>query len=256
VIGGPVELTDPDGDGRYAGAFTYSGAATAAAGMAAAPQAHLLVWDGVVERDYPFELQPLPQPVVRDARTKQPLSGVRVNLLQKFTPPGRASYFVGVGADTTGPDGAYAFSVGEGAYRLEASKVGYQTYRSPSFDVDGIWLGRDILLMPTLAAAAATASAPVYQVHMTRDGYELPELAVRTGSVVAFINLDLDEHTATGAGWDSGVLGPGESFSILADANGAFPYQDEVGRLSRGRIVVGPNAPLPGRHTWLPLTLR
>ena len=217
----------------------------------------LTVWDGRVEHDFSLELMPLPEPVVRNARTKQPLSGVTVTLLEKISPPGRAAYFSPMDEQTTGPDGTYAFSVWAGTYRLRAEKPGYQTYESSSVDVNGIWSGRDILLTPALQAAAAGAEqSAAYQVHITGDGYELPELAVRTGSIVEFVNLDLDEHTATGAGWDSGVLGPGESFKVLAETSGAFPYADEVERLNRGRIVVGPNAPLPGHHIWLPLSIR
>jgi len=47
---------------------------------------------------------------------------------------------------------------------------------------------------------------------------------------------------ATGAGWDSGALGPGESFTVLAGTAGVFPYHDEVAWLNRGRILVDPNA--------------
>jgi plastocyanin len=176
--------------------------------------------------------------------------------LELISPPGRAAFFDPRSEQTTGPDGTYAFSVHQGTYRLRAQKAGYQTYLSPSEEVDGIWAGRDILLMPRFAAAAAASATAIYQVHMTGDGYELPELAVRTGSVVEFVNLDLDEHTATGESWDSGVLGPGESFKVAASANGVFPYGDQEEPLRRGRIVVWPNAPLPGRYIWLPLTLR
>ena len=91
---------------------------------------------------------------------------------------------------------------------------------------------------------------------MTEDGFELAELAVRPGSSVTFVNLDLDEHTATGAGWDTGVLRPGESFTVQVETAGAFPYIDEVERLNRGRILVDPNTPPTGNRTWLPLIRR
>jgi plastocyanin len=254
VIGGPVELTDPDGDGRYTGTFTYSPPAGVVA--AAASELRLTTWDGAIERRYPIDLQPLPQPVVRDARTGQPLAGARVTLLEKISPPSRAAYFMAVDERLTGPDGTYAFSVYEGTYRLRAEKTGYQTYESSSIEVDGIWAGRDLRLMPARPAAAAGVDAAAYQVHMTEDGYESPELRVRTASVVEFVNLDLAEHTATGAGWDSGVLAPGESFTIVASTAGTFPYGDEEERLRRGRIVVADNGLPPGRHTWLPLSIR
>ena len=193
---------------------------------------------------------------MRNARTKQPLTGVTVTLLELISPPGRAAYFLPVDETMTGPDGSYAFSVNQGTYRLRAAKPGYQTYESASIEVDGIWLGRDLRLTPRTPVAAASIRAAAYQVHMTEEGYEPAELAVRPGSSVTFVNLDLDEHTATGVEWDTGVLRPGESFTVQAETAGAYPYIDEVERLNRGRIRVDPNAPPPGRHIWLPLIRR
>jgi plastocyanin len=178
-----------------------------------------------------------------------------VILMELISPPGRAAYFTPRSEQITGPDGTYAFSVYGGTYRLRAEKPGYQTYTSPSVEVDGIWPGRDILLTPRTQVAAA-AQAASYQVHMTDDGFELAELAVRPGSTVEFVNLDLDEHTATGEGWDSGVLGPGERFKLLVGTAGAFPYSDAVELLNRGRILVAPNAPPTGNHIRLPLIRR
>ena len=101
-------------------------------------------------------LQPLPEPVVRDARTKQPLAGVTVTLLELISPPGRAAYFRRIDETTTGPDGTYAFSVRQGTYRLRAAKPGYQNYESASIEVDGIWSGRDLRLTPRTPFAAAS----------------------------------------------------------------------------------------------------
>ena len=51
------------------------------------------------------------------------------------------------------------------------------------------------------------------------------EVRIRPGQVVVWVNEDPPVHTATGEGWDSGMLEEGERFARRFDAVGEYPYR-------------------------------
>ncbi len=76
----------------------------------------------------------------------------------------------------------------------------------------------------TLTAAAfgpGTAGRTARDPHLIRIEsfvYDPSALAIRTGDIVTWTNLDIVPHTVTAVdgSWDSGEIGPGESWSLNA----------------------------------------
>lgn len=55
------------------------------------------------------------------------------------------------------------------------------------------------------------------------------ELTVDLGQVVTFVNLHSDEHTATGAGFDTGIIpDEGGMVTVVLDTPGVFPYACQI----------------------------
>ena len=79
-----------------------------------------------------------------------------------------------------------------------------------------------------IGAATATpgsAAAPGTQVVMTDNRYQPGRLTVRAGSSVTWVNRGTNVHTvsAQDASFDSGPIGPGESFTFTFSRPGEFP---------------------------------
>lgn len=56
--------------------------------------------------------------------------------------------------------------------------------------------------------------------------YAAPDMAIRPGDTVVFVNRDLAPHTATAndGSWDTGLLKQGESFELTITAKTAADY--------------------------------
>ncbi len=250
-------LTDPDGDGRYTGSFTYTPGATAAAGGAAG-ELQLVVGAGATQQRYGLHVQPLPTAFVRSRATLQPLAGASVAALaaqlaeraQTLYALAAANVLGQANPTVTGADGSYSFAAPAGSYRLDVAQSGYQSYRTGDIDVATGALAVDVALAPVVADAAT------HTVYMTAGGFEPAIVAVRPGSVVEFVNLDLAEHGVRHASaWDSGILATGERFKVKLDALGTFAYSDVTDTLTQGMIVVADDAPA-ARTLYLPVVTR
>lgn len=99
------------------------------------------------------------------------------------------------------------------------------------------------------AATAAAKTAPALStpgadgtVQATISGGKLPTLAVKVGSVVAFVNQDAFAHTATsddGSTFDSQSLAPsGGTFKFTASKAGTFTYACSIHPDMKGSITV------------------
>jgi plastocyanin len=64
------------------------------------------------------------------------------------------------------------------------------------------------------------------------------DIAIAAGGSVAFVNLDLVPHTATGDGFDTGTLRKGERKVVPFPNAGEFPYLCKFHRHMTGRVVV------------------
>ena len=93
------------------------------------------------------------------------------------------------------------------------------------------------------AAVAITGEVPAgsIEVRIVSDdagGFVPGELTVDAGQSVTFVNAHDDEHTATGSGFDTGIIQPGSLATVLLDEPGAFAYACQIHPEMIGRIAV------------------
>src|SRR5215213_6051915 len=69
-------------------------------------------------------------------------------------------------------------------------------------------------------------------------GFVPGELTVDLGQTVAFVNVHHDEHTATGSGFDTGVIASGEVATVVLDTAGRFAYACQIHPVMTGRVDV------------------
>src|SRR5690606_19614161 len=60
------------------------------------------------------------------------------------------------------------------------------------------------------------------------DGFEPGTVSIDAGQSVTWVNVDDDPHTATGAGFDTGIMQPGEQATVTFDKAGTFPYSCQI----------------------------
>lgn len=60
------------------------------------------------------------------------------------------------------------------------------------------------------------------------DAFQPGTVTIDLGGSVTWVNLDDDDHTATGAGFDTGILAPGELGTVTFDEPGVFPYSCQI----------------------------
>jgi plastocyanin len=77
-------------------------------------------------------------------------------------------------------------------------------------------------------AAAANAQVPAGSAVVeifNDDGFTPPTLTIDAGQTVTFVNLDGDDHTATGSAFDTGIIPEGGgSASVVLDTPGRYPF--------------------------------
>ncbi|NJN00422.1 MAG: hypothetical protein HC793_01830, partial [Aquincola sp.] len=61
------------------------------------------------------------------------------------------------------------------------------------------------------------------------------------------------DHTATSAGWNSGVLAAGGSYKVKLNATGVFPFSDGADADSTGSITVGDPPVAGSSKVYLPV---
>lgn len=70
------------------------------------------------------------------------------------------------------------------------------------------------------------------------DGFQPGTVTIDLGGSVTWVNLDDDDHTATGAGFDTGILAPGALGTVTFDEPGVFPYSCQIHPMMVGRVEV------------------
>ena len=63
-------------------------------------------------------------------------------------------------------------------------------------------------------------------------------ITIQVGETVTFVNADDDEHTATGPGFDTGKMNPGDSVTITFDTPGSFDFVCQFHPEMRGTVIV------------------
>ncbi len=94
---------------------------------------------------------------------------------------------------------------------------------------------------PTPAGDPATSvSIPRGAESLGNRAYAPDELTVQAGATVTWTNTDSEAHTSTSniAGWDSGVVAPGASFSFQFPTAGTFQYHCTIHPSMVGSVVV------------------
>jgi plastocyanin len=82
----------------------------------------------------------------------------------------------------------------------------------------------------------------------------LPQtITIKAGEAVTWTNLDGDEHTATGRGFDTGTIQPGQSATVVFTAPGIYDYVCQFHGEMTGQVVVtGADGHLPATATQTP----
>lgn len=79
--------------------------------------------------------------------------------------------------------------------------------------------------------------APHHRVEIRNAAFAPEDLEVEPGDTITFTNHDIVPHTATAGGWDSGALGPGESYTMIVGETDATDYACLYHPTMTGRLV-------------------
>src|SRR5689334_10538957 len=112
-----------------------------------------------------------------------------------------------------------------------------------------LWLGSAVLLALTVltwsGAEPASAQQPVVMITAYDDVLVPVDVTIPVGTMVIWLNAGHGSQTMTSPGiWDSGPLGPGQSWAAIFAVEGTFEYQNRGHAVDqRGRIVVSARRP-------------
>ncbi len=253
-------LTDLDGDGLFTGLVSIPNTIQAVEAQAAEAQVTqrmmLTAINGASETSFGNDVESTSEGIISDRATGQPVANAAVVALSAQV-DGASVVYAAPASETLGQpnpvtsasNGAYRFNLPNGIYRLDVLANGYQSYRSGDIEVSDGQLAQNIALSPLVNEAASQI------VYITANGFSPAAVTVAPGSVVEFVNLDTNDHTATGANWDSGVLGVGDSFKVKLSTAGSFNYSDGADATSTATITVG-DVPSATQKVYLPVVSR
>ncbi len=92
-----------------------------------------------------------------------------------------------------------------------------------------------------LVAVAAQVPAGAIEIRIVGDdaGDFIPgEVTVDVGQTLAFVNAHSDEHTATGSGFDTGIIPEGSVATVVMEEPGTFAYACQIHPEMTGRVLV------------------
>lgn len=89
-------------------------------------------------------------------------------------------------------------------------------------------------------SAGASAAKPADQVVIKDFAYAPPNVAVKPGAKLTFVNQDSALHTATvkNGGFDTGDLKKGQSKAITIDKPGTYDYVCQFHAFMKGKVTV------------------
>ena len=91
------------------------------------------------------------------------------------------------------------------------------------------------------AAVTGTIPPGAIEIRIVSDdagGFVPGELTVDLGQTVAFVNTHSDEHTATGSGFDTGIIPEGGIATVVLTTPGTFRYACRIHPEMTGQIAV------------------
>lgn len=250
-----VSLTDSDGNGTFSGSLTVDALPVARSAASATARRSLILTssNGGTESTFSQSIDVTSDGVVADRATGQPLANAIVTLLSGQPTTDGGQIF---GAPTTAEagqrnpqqtaaDGGYSFNESGGLHRITVSHSGYQPYRSRDIDAGAESLNKNIALTPLINGGVSQV------VYITANGFEPAVVNVYAGAVIEFINIDVNEHSATGSQFDSGLLAPGASYKVRMSTAGSFSYGEGDASSAAGTVNVA-----PGSRVLMPLVRR
>lgn len=245
-------LVDQDGDGLFTGLVSIPNAMQAAAAQAT-QRMMLTSVNGSSETSFANDVESASEGVISNRVTGQPVQNASVVALAAQVDGASVVYAAPAGETlgqpnplTSAANGTYRFNLPNGIYRIDVLAVGYQPYRSGDIEVTDGQLAQNIALSPVVNEATTQI------VYITANGFSPAVVTVAPGSVVEFVNLDTSDHSASGAQWDSGVLGIGDSYKFKLSTAGSFSYSDGADASSTATITVG-DVPQATQKVFLPV---
>jgi uncharacterized repeat protein (TIGR01451 family) len=251
---GSITLTDPDGDLTYSATFTTPSTGPVIGTV------RLCVTCELIKQCSDGELTIDPEGTVFDLSTGQPVDAASVACMEaqaSASETGESGIFTlwtaedygQVNPQSTGSDGYFSFFTPPGTYRLEVSKPGYQSYRSPELLVVDQPVHFDVPLTPEINDAAD------FTISVDNTGFDPAILTVQPGSIIEWVNIDDNVHSATSVtptvscdacaaalgssdGWDSGLLNNGEVYKRQLNTVGTYTYRDESNPTATATIIV------------------
>lgn len=96
-------------------------------------------------------------------------------------------------------------------------------------------------------------SAEIRIIDDDADAFQPGEVTIDVGQSVTWVNLDDDDHTATGAGFDTGIMNPGDLATITFTEPGSFAYSCQIHPEMTGLVNVrDENGDIPATGTASP----
>jgi plastocyanin len=137
-------------------------------------------------------------------------------------------------------------TAGDGAW--DTGTIAPGASASITFDTPGLysflctphpWMKGTLLVTSDLPSAAAPGLAMVEPSPTVITGWGFAS-SVGAGQAVTWTNAGAQAHTATSAdgGWDTGLVGPGESATLVLDVPGTYSYVCTPHAWMKGTIVV------------------
>jgi plastocyanin len=102
-----------------------------------------------------------------------------------------------------------------------------------------------LMFVPTAAAQdAGVESVPIqnaWSVNIGDNFFDPPQSAVEPGSTITWTNNGDEPHTVTAddGSFDSGMLNPGDSYTVAFDGQGTLTYHCAIHPEMRGSVTVG-----------------
>ena len=101
-----------------------------------------------------------------------------------------------------------------------------------------------MFVLPVGAQGAGVESVPVqnaWSVSIGDNFFDPPDAAIDPGSTITWTNNGAVPHTVTAddGSFDSGVLNPGDSYTVAFDGQGTVTYYCAIHPEMRGSVTVG-----------------